>query len=203
MPVLACHTKKHNNMKKVIIALVTAIAVGCMAVVQPAKAGGVYDGVAPGSSILGVRLGLSGIVGANVTYDYSLARVWKGSFTIGGRIGYMWDGHHENWNGAKHNWNWNYLDFQVRTTYRLNVVVPEWEVYAGVALGGGAALYNEKWTGDHSGWTGENHGNRGYFSGAFILGTSYNFTDAIGANLEFDFGNWEQAWVNLGVNFKF
>ena len=34
-------------MKKVIIALVTAIAVGCMAMVQPAKAGGVYDGVAP------------------------------------------------------------------------------------------------------------------------------------------------------------
>lgn len=197
--------KKHNNMKKVIIALVTAIAVGCMAMVQPAKAGGVYDGLAPKSSVLGVKLGLSNIVGANVTYDYSLARVWKGSFTIGGRVGYMWDGS----NGrstvegvsVRNAWSNNYVDFQVRTTYRLNVVVPQWEVYAGVALGGGFNAWTSK-TRVEGITTSSNNGVGGYFSGAFILGTSYNFTDAIGVNLEFDFGAWEQAWVNLGVNFK-
>ncbi|MDE5736132.1 MAG: hypothetical protein K2H65_03545, partial [Bacteroidales bacterium] len=41
------------------------------------------------------------------------------------------------------------------------------------------------------------------FSGAFILGTTYHFTDALGLNLEFDFGDWESAWVNVGVNYKF
>ena len=205
MPVLACHTKKHNNMKKVIIALVTAIAVGCMAMVQPAKAGGVYDGVAPGSSILGVRLGLSGIVGANVTYDYSLARVWKGTFTIGGDIGYMWgqrgyvhrvDGTRVGERGSN-----NYVNIRIRTTYRLNVVVPEWEVYAGVALGGGFNAWRD-YTDPH-GEVLTITGTYGFCSGAFILGTSYWFTDAISANLEFDFGNLSQSYVNLGVNFKF
>ena len=198
-------------MKKVIIALVTAIAVGCMAMVQPAKAGGVYDGVAPapGSSILGVKLGLSHIVGANVTYDYALARVWKGTFTIGGRVGYMWRGNTDRYTYGgvteKYSWSENFLDFQVRTTYRLNVVVPQWEVYAGVALGGGVDIASStaKVSGEGSSSHAHGSGSRGYFSGAFILGTSYNFTDAIGANLEFDLGAWEQAWVNLGVNFKF
>lgn len=201
--------KKHNNMKKVIIALVTAIAVGCMAMVQPAKAGGVYDGVAPGSSILGVRLGLSGIVGANVTYDYSLARVWKGSFTIGGQVGYMWSGYTNRVSSGTvvHKWkgNNNFIDIKVRTTYRFNVVVPEWEVYAGVGIGAVVNPWSEKVVdkaaGDRN--VAKETGVGAGVSGAFILGTSYSFTDAISANLEFDFGNLSQSYVNLGVNFKF
>ena len=201
-------------MKKVIIALVTAIAVGCMAMVQPAKAGGVYDGVAPGSSILGVRLGLSNIVGVNATYDYALARVWKGTFTIGGQVGYMWEGNSrtETLYGVKSKVKYsnNYIDIKVRTTYRFNVVVPEWEVYAGVGIGGYVNPYVSKATlkGDVAGESvntkEKSHGVHGGVSGAFILGTSYQFTDAMAATLEFDMGNlWEQSWVNLGINFKF
>ena len=201
--------KKHNNMKKVIIALVTAIAVGCMAMVQPAKAGGVYDGVAPGSSILGVKLGLSNIVGANVTYDYALARVWKGTFTIGGQFGYMWDGYTDRVTAGqstwKRKWNNNYIDIKVRTTYRFNVVVPQWEVYAGVGIGAVINPWNRKAVdrvaGDRN--VAKETGVGAGVSGAFILGTSYSFTDAISANLEFDFGNLSQSYVNLGVNFKF
>ena len=196
-------------MKKVIIALVTAIAVGCMAMVQPAKAGGVYDGVAPGSSIVGVRLGLSNIVGVNATYDYALARVWKGTFTIGGQVGYMWEGNSrtETLYGVKSKVKYsnNYIDIKVRTTYRFNVVVPEWEVYAGVGIGAVVNPWSEKVVdkaaGDRN--VAKETGVGAGVSGAFILGTSYSFTDAISANLEFDFGNLSQSYVNLGVNFKF
>lgn len=168
------------------------------------QAGGVYEGIAPGKSLLGVRLGLSNTVGVNVTYDYALARVWKGTFTIGGQIGYMWDGYNQTVNSVKYSRNDNMLDFKVRTTYRFNVVVPEWEVYAGVGLGGGVGLWKNKEKVKGAGEiNAKNTGSWGYFSGAFILGTSYNFTQNIGVNLEFDFGNWEQAWVNLGVHFAF
>lgn len=190
-------------MKKVIIALVAAFSMSLAAFVQPAQAGGVYNGIAPGSSVLGVRLGLSNLVGANITYDYSLAHVWKGSFTIGGQVGYMWDGRAESWEGHRYSWNWNMIDFKVRTTYRFNVVVPAWEIYAGVGLGGGIAMYGEKYVDKDFNIPSHNRGNYGFFSGAFILGTSYYFNEAVGINLEFDFGNWEQSWVNLGLNFKF
>lgn len=143
------------------------------------KAGGVYEGVAPGKSIIGVRIGLSRVVGSNITYDYALARVWKGTFTIGGQVGYMWN---------KKEWK-NNLDFKLRTTYRFYVLVPEWEVYGGVGIGG--------WVGFHK------KANDGNVSAAFILGTSYDFTRNIGVNLEFDFGNLQQAYINLGVNLRF
>ena len=188
-------------MKKRIFALMAMVAIAFSAM-GTVKAGGVYEGIAPGKSLLGVRLGLSNTVGVNVTYDYALARVWKGTFTIGGQVGYMWDGGSTKWTGGKSTWSWNMLDFKVRTTYRLNVVVPEWEVYAGVGLGGGGGIYSHKEKGVAN-ETYKAKGNYGFFSGSFILGTSYNFTQNIGVNLEFDFGNWEQAWVNLGVHFAF
>lgn len=171
------------------------------------KAGGVYDGPKPGTSIVGVRLGVSNTVGANVTYDYALARVWKGAFTIGGQVGYMWDGNSSKmWNNGhtqKAKWANNYLSFRVRTTYRFNVVVPQWEVYGGVALGGGVNCWSTKnrWAADGLSLE-KDSGASGFFSGAFILGTTYHFTDAIGLNLEFDFGDWATAWVNLGVNIR-
>ena len=176
---------------------------------RTAKAGGVYDGVAPGSSIVGVKLGLSNIVGANVTYDYALARVWKGTFTIGGQVGYMWDGHTDRISvgSVTHKWKYNnnYIDIKVRTTYRFNVVVPQWEVYAGVGIGAVVNPWNskavDKVAGDRD--VAKQTGVGAGVSGAFILGTSYAFTDAISANLEFDFGNLSQSYVNLGVNFKF
>lgn len=186
-------------MKKLIVAGIAALSV--LFACSKVQAGGVYEGIAPGKSLLGVRLGLSNTVGVNVTYDYALARVWKGTFTIGGQIGYMWDGWNGNENGIKYSYNSNMLDFKVRTTYRFNVVVPEWEVYAGVGLGGGVDLQNSK--AKASGVKAKANSSYGFFSGAFILGTSYNFTQNIGVNLEFDFGNWEQAWVNLGVHFAF
>ncbi len=189
-------------MKKLVLILgVAALLVGPMTV----KAGGVYDGPAKGTSIIGARLGLSNIVGANVTYDYALAQVWKGTFTIGGQIGYMWNGHSNtvNWNGEsyKHSWNNHYLSFRVRTTYRFNVVVPQWEVYGGVALGGGMDIWSDNERIYSEGFD-TRHGTGGFFSGAFILGTTYHFTDAIGLNLEFDFGDWASAWVNLGAQIK-
>ncbi len=169
------------------------------------KAGGFYQGVSPGSSIIGARIGLSNIVGANVTYDYALAHVWKGAFTIGGQIGYMWKGETTRWVGAKSVWSWNNLDFKLRTTYRLYVLVPEWEVYAGVGLGGGAVIERFESTikNPADGIPQKTKSTYAFFSGAFILGTSYHFTRNIGLNLEFDFGNWEQSWVNLGVNVVF
>ncbi|MDE7148866.1 MAG: hypothetical protein K2O01_00410, partial [Bacteroidales bacterium] len=131
-------------MKKAVLMLgLVAILAAPMTV----KAGGVYEGPAKGTSIIGARLGLSNIVGANVTYDYALAQVWKGTFTIGGQVGYMWNGHTDrvtlNGQVYKHSWSNNYLSFRVRTTYRFNVVVPEWEVYGGVALGGGMNFWSD------------------------------------------------------------
>lgn len=192
-------------MKKRLFAVIATVAIAFSAM-GTAKAGGVYEGVAPGSSIVGARIGLVNVVGANVTYDYALARVWKGTFTIGGQVGYMWDGRSETIGGLKYKWNWNKLDFKVRTTYRLNVLVPEWEVYAGVGLGGGVAIYHAKTKvkvegGSHT--DSRTESTYGFVSGSFILGTSYNFTRNIGVNLEFDFGNWEQAWINLGVQCSF
>lgn len=191
-------------MKKLFITLAMTVFMGLSALMTPVKAGGVYDGIAPGSSVLGVRLGVSGLVGANVTYDYSLARVWKGSFTIGGQVGYMWNGSIISDEFYRHKWNYNRIDFKLRTTYRLNVVVPAWEVYAGVGLGGGIALDREKvYVKNSSEIVRLSSANGGFFSGAFILGTSYYFSDAVGVNLEFDLGSWHQSWVNLGFNFKF
>ena len=170
-----------------------------------AKAGGFYEGEAPGTSILSARIGLVNVVGANVAYDYALARVWKGTFTIGGQVGYMWDGRSETIGGLKYKWARNKLDFKIRTTYRLNILVPEWEVYAGVGLGGGVSIYHEKAKVKEGGFhtDGRTESTYGFVSGSFILGTSYNFTRNIGVNLEFDFGNLEQAWINLGVQFSF
>ena len=163
-------------MKKKLFALIAMVTLAFSAV-GTAKAGGVYEGVAPGSSVLGVKLGFWNL-GGNVTYDYSLARVWKGSFTIGGQAGYLWE-------GGSH----SSIDIKIRTTYRFNVVVPEWEIYGGVGLGG------------HIGF--DKGGVDGGFSGAFILGTTYNLTQNIGLNLEFDLGSWGQSWINLGVQFSF
>ena len=90
----------------------------------------------------------------------------------------------------------------MRTTYRFNVVVPEWEVYGGVALGASVTPWSE--VGKANGEViFRNSGVNAWVSGAFILGTTYHFTDAIGLNLEFDFGDWATSWVNVGVNYKF
>lgn len=191
-------------MKKLMLMLGMAALV---AMPVTARAGGVYEGPAKGMSIIGLRLGLSNIVGVNATYDYALARVWKGTFTIGGQVGYMWNGESrmltdENIGVYKNKWHHHYLSFRVRTTYRFNVIVPQWEVYGGVALGGGVDFWgaNNHYTPEgykmiyHTG---------GFFSGAFILGTTFHFTDALGLNLEFDFGDWATSWVNLGVNYRF
>lgn len=166
-------------MKKIVAFLAAAL----LFVAAPkVSAQGVYDGPEPGESILSVRAGFVNIVGGNVAYDYSLAQVWKGSFTIGGQAGYMW---HGAWDHS--------IDVKVRTTYRFSVVVPEWEVYGGVGLGCGIGLdLNPKHANNVAAW----------FSGAFILGTTYYFNEIIGANLEFDFGNWGQSWVNLGIQMK-
>ncbi|MCM1168359.1 MAG: outer membrane beta-barrel protein [Bacteroides sp.] len=179
-------------MKKLFGLAVIALA---FAGVNVARAGGVYEGVASGRSVWGLRLGLSKLVGVNVTYDYALARVWKGSFTIGGQLGYMWNGD----NGKVSKWADNYIDFKVRTTYRFNVVVPEWEVYGGVGLGGAVKV----WTIENKSTKAKDSGSKGYLSGSFIAGTAYHFTRNISVNLELDFGNFEQAWVNLGVNYIF
>lgn len=184
-------------MKKIVVIL---SMVAIMFAPAALKAGGVYDGPEKGTSIIGVRLGLSNIVGANVTYDYALAKVWKGTFTIGGQVGYMWNGDNSKSFGVNLRNNYNYIDMRIRTTYRLNVVVPEWEVYAGVGLGGGVSMHSNEVMVQEETITERN--NNGYFSGAFILGTSYHFTEKIGLNLEFDFGNWEAAWVNIGVQIK-
>lgn len=163
-------------MKKFILLAVLAIA--SMSVKLNAQ---VFEGPSKGESILGVRLGLAPGVGANVSYDYALARVWKGTFTIGGFVGY------QHWGG-----DWNSIPIMLRTTYRLSVVVPEWEVYAGVMLGGAANFWDNDSFGHHS---------IGSFEGDFVLGSSYYFTKKIGVNLEFDLGS--TSYVNIGFNFKF
>lgn len=175
-----------------------------LAMPATAKAGGVYEGPAKGMSIIGLRLGLSDIVGVNATYDYALVRVWKGTFTIGGQVGYMWYGYADNDKtlNAKEFYSWHNIAIRVRTTYRFNVVVPEWEVYGGVALGASVTPWSDvvKANGQV---VSRNSGVDAGVSGAFILGTTYHFTDALGLNLEFDFGDWATSWVNLGVNFRF
>ncbi len=187
-------------MKKLMLMLGMAALLAMPATV---KAGGVYEGPAKGMSIIGLRLGLSNIVGVNATYDYALSRVWKGTFTIGGQVGYMWYGEsHRDAFGNKENDSWHNISLRVRTTYRFNVVVPEWEVYGGVALGASVTPWSkvQKTSGQV---IYRNSGVDAWVSGAFILGTTYHFTDALGLNLEFDFGDWATSWVNLGVNYKF
>ena len=198
------NNRKRDKMKKRLFACVATIVL-LFSTMGTAKAGGFYEGEAPGTSILSARIGLVNVVGANVAYDYALARVWKGTFTIGGQVGYMWDGRSETIGGLKYKWARNKLDFKIRTTYRLNILVPEWEVYAGVGLGGGVSIYHEKAKVKEGGFhtDGRTESTYGFVSGSFILGTSYNFTRNIGVNLEFDFGNLEQAWINLGVQFSF
>ncbi|MDE5607209.1 MAG: hypothetical protein K2I68_07905 [Bacteroidales bacterium] len=192
-------------MKKLMLMLGMA---ALLAVPATAKAGGVYEGPAKGMSIIGLRVGLSNIVGVNATYDYALARVWKGTFTIGGQVGYMWDGSTVYWKdglgtyATQERYSYHNISLRVRTTYRFNVVVPEWEVYGGVALGASVTPWS-----DVGKVNGEiiyrNSGVNAWVSGAFILGTTYHFTDALGLNLEFDFGDWATSWVNVGVNYKF
>ena len=191
-------------MRKRLFAVVATVAIAFSAM-GTTQAGGFYQGVSPGSSIVGAKIGLSNIVGANVTYDYALAHVWKGSFTIGAQVGYMWKGEKTWWGGDKNVQSWNNLDFKIRTTYRVHVLVPEWEVYAGVGLGGGAAIYclNSTIENPETGMPLKMRSTSAFFSGAFILGTTYYFTRNIGLNLEFNFGNWEQSWVNLGVQCSF
>lgn len=167
-------------MKKFILLAVLAIA--SMSVKLNAQ---VFEGPSKGESILGVRLGLAPGVGANVSYDYALARVWKGTFTIGGFVGY------QHWRGG-----WNSIPIMLRTTYRLSVVVPEWEVYAGVMLGGAANFGDNSYY--HNGYYNSSWGS---FEGDFVLGSSYYFTKKIGVNLEFDLGS--TSYVNIGFNFKF
>lgn len=203
-------------MKKGLFAWIATVVL-IFSTIGTIKAGGVYEGVAPGSSIIGAKLGLSNIVGFNVTYDYALARVWKGTFTIGGQVGYMWCG--DKPSGEKRDENnkvlYTYkdkyredmLDFKIRTTYRFYVVVPEWEVYAGVGIGGGVNL--KKTTKEYT-YPEENNRKeidtsknpKGFVSGSFIAGTTYHFTRQIGVNLELNFGEFEQAWVSMGINFK-
>ncbi|MDR1739213.1 MAG: hypothetical protein LBR45_00440 [Bacteroidales bacterium] len=164
-------------MKKI---LVLFAVVAIFATTIPVKAGGVYDGPEPGTHIIGVRLGLDHYFNVNAVYDYSLAKVWKGTFTIGGYAGIgfgLW--------GAYGGGGWMYVPIMARTTYRFNVVVPEWEVYAGVMLGVGLAIHDGIYAGP---------------VGSFSLGTSYYFTEKFGVNLEFNGGN--VSWANLGVKFK-
>ena len=188
-------------MKKLMLILGMA---ALLAMPATAKAG-VYEGPAKGMSIIGLRLGMSDIVGVNATYDYALARVWKGTFTIGGQVGYMWTGYVASYRGlfdTKGHYSYHNISLRVRTTYRFNVVVPEWEVYGGVALGASVTPWSE--VGKANGEViFRNSGVNAWVSGAFILGTTYHFTDAIGLNLEFDFGDWATSWVNVGVNYKF
>lgn len=173
-----------------------------LAMPATAKAGGVYEGPAKGMSIIGLRLGLSNIVGVNATYDYALVRVWKGTFTIGGQVGYMWDGYSSREANVMVADSWHNIVIRARTTYRFNVVVPEWEVYGGVALGASVTPWSE--VGKMEGKVVYRYSEvNAWVSGAFILGTTYHFTDALGLNLEFDFGDWATSWINLGVNFRF
>lgn len=185
-------------MKKLMLMLGMA---ALLAVPATAKAGGVYEGPAKGMSIIGLRVGLSGIVGVNATYDYALARVWKGTFTIGGQVGYMWYGEMKSVPGGKYSESWHNISLRVRTTYRFNVLVPEWEVYGGVALGASVTPHSWRTKSNDVVVRGSDCG--AGVSGAFILGTTYHFTDALGLNLEFDFGDWATSWVNVGVNYKF
>ena len=184
-------------MKKLMLMLGMA---ALLAMPATAKAG-VYEGPAKGMSIIGLRLGMSGIVGVNATYDYAWARVWKGTITIGGQVGYMWYGEMSSLQGEKYSESWHNISLRVRTTYRFNVVVPEWEVYGGVGLGASVTPHN--WRTKSNGVVVRGSECRAMVSGAFILGTTYHFTDAIGLNLEFDFGDWATSWVNVGVNYKF
>lgn len=162
----------------------------------------IYEGVAPGKTIVGLRLGLPNTAGANFTYEYALARVWKGTFTIGGQLGYMWEGRTEGGElGPLEKWQDNKLDFKLRTTYRLCVLVPEWEAYAGVGIGGGVAITKKTVWAELRDF--EEYFSRGFVSGAFILGTTYNITRQFGVNFEVDFGPFEQAWLNLGLNYNF
>lgn len=161
----------------------------------PAKAGGVYDGPPVGSIMIGGRLGLSHTIGANLSVDYGFKQVWKGTFTLGGQVGYMWDrtlSAHRLYNNDYHKFG-----FRARTTYRLNVVVPEWEVYAGAALGGSWTMYNI-----YDSSSGRYAGTKAWISGSFIMGTTYHFTDLLGLNLELNFGDTENAWVSMGVQVK-
>ena len=201
-------------MKKKLFALIATISLA-FSTMGTAKAGGVYAGAASGTSILGARVGISNIVGVNVTYDYALARVWKGTFTIGGQVGYMWRGDSPSGMKKENDTIVSYsfkdknrkdmLDFKIRTTYRFYVVVPEWEVYAGVGIGGGVALERTKQEHIYKEYkeTFEEKNHYGFVSGSFILGTTYHFTRQIGVSLELNFGNFEQAWVNIGVNCSF
>ncbi|MDR2556660.1 MAG: hypothetical protein LBC49_02975 [Bacteroidales bacterium] len=165
-------------MKKFFI-LLTVVAL--FATTIPVKAGGVYDGPEPGTSLVGVRAGLDyGYVNVNAVYDYSLAKVWKGTFTIGAYAGFgfgIWGDYTGGFN----------LPVMARTTYRFSVVVPQWEVYGGVMLG--ACLYIHD-------------GIRAGFAGGMPVGTSYYFTDNFGVNLEFNCG-YGTSYVNAGVKFKF
>ncbi|MDR0763531.1 MAG: hypothetical protein LBF01_03430, partial [Bacteroidales bacterium] len=108
-------------MKRVFV-LITVVALFATAI--PVKAGGVYEGPEPGTSILGVRMGADlGFMNVNAVYDYSLAKVWKGAFTIGafGGFGFgLW--------GNRSGDDWFYSPIMARTTYRFSVVVPQWEV---------------------------------------------------------------------------
>ncbi|MDR1974102.1 MAG: hypothetical protein LBQ31_05450 [Bacteroidales bacterium] len=163
-------------MKKIII-LVVAIAL--FATTIPVKAGGVYEGPEPGKSLIGIRAGLElGFIDVNAVYDYSLAYVWKGAFTIGGYAGIGF--------GVFPGFNGLYSPIMARTTYRFNVVVPNWEVYAGAMLGVG--LYFDG-------------GVRAGFAGGLLVGTSYYFTDKFGINLEFD-GGYGTPYASFGVKFK-
>ena len=161
----------------------------------PVKAGGVYDGPPVGSIMIGGRLGLSHTIGANLSVDYGFKQVWKGTFTLGGQVGYMW--HRTLSSHRLYNNDYHKFGFRARTTYRLNVVVPEWEVYAGAALGGSWTMYNI-----YDSSLGRYTGAKAWISGSFIMGTTYHFTDLLGLNLELNFGDTETAWVSMGVQVK-
>ncbi|MDR0618279.1 MAG: hypothetical protein LBG17_00075 [Bacteroidales bacterium] len=166
-------------MKKIML-FITAVMI--FAATIPVKAGGVYDGPEPGKSIIGVRAGLDiGFMNVNAVYDYALAKVWKGTFTIGGYAGLgfgVW--------GTYSNGGWLYMPLMARTTYRFNVVVPQWEVYGGAMLGMGLFFHNGVTAG---------------FAGGLLAGTSYYFTEHFGLNLEF-IGGYGASYLNFGVKFK-
>jgi hypothetical protein len=163
-------------MKKIIVFITAAML---FAATIPVKAGGVYDGPKPGTSLVGVRAGLDlGVINVNAVYDYSLAKVWKGTFTIGAYAGLgfgVWGAH----SGL-------YLPVMVRTTYRFNVVVPQWEVYGGAMLGTRLRFHN---------------GAAADFAGGLLVGSSYYFTENFGLNLEF-IGGYGASYLNFGVKFK-
>ncbi|MDR1739212.1 MAG: hypothetical protein LBR45_00435 [Bacteroidales bacterium] len=156
--------------------------VALLATMYPVKADGIHEGPEPGTHLLGIRVGTGwGHLHVNAAYDYALARVGKGTFTIGGYLS-------ESSNMDDR--NELAIPIMARTTYRFSVVVPEWEVYGGVMLGGFMYFDPRK------------SGMGGFVCGSAFLGTSYYFNKNFGVNLEVGGGFFAPFW-NIGGKFRF